>query len=286
MEWIYKFPVQFNIDYSVADRAIRGFAERHRAFFDGVTKNTRNFVLIIEKLLNFIPWWVLVLMVVFVGWRLKGKLVTGIFYGFMLFLVGAAGYWEMMNKTLSIIIASVLISLIVGFILGVLMSASERISKIIRPVLDTMQTMPTYVYLIPSTIFFHLGTVPAVFATTIYAVVPMIRLTCLGIQQVDVEVMEAARAYGSTYLQSLLKVQVPQALPTIMSGVNQTIMMAMAMVVTCSLIGAQGLGNEVLYSLQRLDMGRGLVSGTAVVIIAIIVDRLTQEWVKEKDDGK
>ena len=181
-----------------------------------------------------------------------------------------------MYETLSIVIVSVIISLAFGFPLGILISSNERANSILRPVLDTMQTMPVFVYLIPALLFFGLGKPPAVIATTIYAIVPIIRLTSLGIRQIDQEIVEASLSFGSTWLQSLVKVKIPQALPTIMTGVNQTIMMAMAMVVTTSMIGATGLGMEVLISVNRIEIGRGLISGTAVVIIAVILDRITQ----------
>ena len=216
-------------------------------------------------------------------WRMSGKWITSIFYGLLLFLIGAVGLWSLMLETLSIIIVSVIIALVLGFPIGVLVSASDRLDKILRPVLDTMQTMPVFVYLIPAMVFFGLGKPPAVIATTIYAIVPMIRLTNHGIRQIDKEVIEAAHAYGSTKMQTLIKVQIPQALPTIMTGVNQTLMMAMSMVVTTSMIGASGLGMEVLISVNRVEMGRGLVSGTAVVIIAIILDRITQGLIKKSE---
>jgi len=194
-----------------------------------------------------------------------------------------------MYETLSIILASVIISLIFGFPIGILLSTSDRLDRLVRPILDTMQTMPVFVYLIPAMMFFGLGKPPAVIATTVYAVVPMIRLTNHGIRQIDHEVVEASLAFGSTKMQSLIKVQIPQALPTIMTGVNQTLMMAMSMVVTTSMIGASGLGMEVLLAVNRIEMGRGLVSGTAVVIIAVILDRLTQGLVQRsevKTDGE
>ena len=140
--------------------------------------------------------------------------------------------------------------------------------------------MPIFIYLIPAVLLFGLGKVPGVIATVIYAIVPIIRLTNLGIRQVDKEVVEAAKAFGSTRLQSLIKVQIPQAFPKIMAGVNQTLMMAMAMVVTTSMIGVAGLGLEVLYSVNRIQVGRGLVSGLAVVIVAILLDRVSQNWQK------
>jgi ABC-type proline/glycine betaine transport system permease subunit len=185
--------------------------------------------------------------------------------------------------TLSIVLTAVFLSLLLGFPLGILMSFSDRANKILHPILDTMQTMPVFVYLIPAVMFFGLGKAPAVLATTIYAIVPIIRLTNLGIRQVDREVVEAARAFGSTNLQTMIKVQIPQAKATIMAGINQTLMMAMAMVVTCSMIGASGLGMEVLISVNRIEMGRGLVSGMAVVIVAIILDRLSQSLANEKE---
>jgi ABC-type proline/glycine betaine transport system permease subunit len=146
-----------------------------------------------------------------------------------------------------------------------------------------MQTMPVFVYLIPAVIFFSIGRAPSVVATTIYAIVPVIRLTSHGIRQVDAEVVEAARAFGSTRSQTLFKVQIPQALPTILTGVNQTLMMAMSMVVTCSMIGAAGLGNEVLIAVNRQEIARGLLSGSSVVIMAILLDRLTQGWFKNTE---
>ena len=184
----------------------------------------------------------------------------------------------MMELTLSIVIASVIIALIIGLPVGILLSGSDRANRIVRPILDTMQTMPVFVYLIPALLLFGTGNASAVIATVIYAVVPVIRLTSLGIRQVDKEVVEAAKAFGSTKPQALFKVQIPQALPTIMTGVNQTLMMAMAMVVTTSMIGARGLGMEVLEAVNRIEIGRGLVAGASVVILAIILDRLTQSW--------
>ena len=183
-----------------------------------------------------------------------------------------------MELTLSIVLASVLIALVIGLPVGVLLSASDRANRIMRPILDTMQTMPVFVYLIPALLLFGTGNASAVIATVIYAVVPVIRLTSLGIRQVDKEVVEAAKSFGSTKSQALWKVQIPQALPTIMTGVNQTLMMAMAMVVTTSMIGARGLGMEVLEAVNRIEIGRGLVAGISVVILAIVLDRLTQSW--------
>ncbi|MPM93960.1 Glycine betaine/choline transport system permease protein OusW [bioreactor metagenome] len=202
----------------------------------------------------------------------------------MLLIIGLFGLWDKMNETLAIVLASVIISLILGLPVGVLISGSDRADMIVHPILDTMQTMPIFVYLIPALLFFGLGKVPSVVATTIYAIVPVIRLTSHGIRQVDEEVVEAAKAFGSTKFQTLIKVQIPQAMPTIMAGVNQTLMMAMAMAVTCSMIGANGLGMEVLIGVNRMEIGRGLIAGIAVVILAILLDRFTQAL--QRTDGR
>src|SRR5690625_3545580 len=206
-----------------------------------------------------------------------------LFYAVLLFFIGAVGYWVMMNETLSIISASVIISLILGFPLGILMSASDRADRLARRLLDTMQTMPVFVYLIPALLFFGLGKAPGVIATTIYAIVPIIRLTNHGIRQIDEEVVEASLAFGSTWIQSLIKVQIPHALPTIMTCVNQTLMMAIFMVVTTSMIGVMGLGMEVIDGVNKIEIARGLLSGISVVIMAVILDRLTQGLVQRSE---
>lgn len=281
---IYDFPFQIKIDVEAIDRAVREFA----ISFDVVLKVIRNglngLLNSIQTLLTFVPWWVLVLIVVFLGFKQTGKIKTGIVYGLMLSVIGVVGLWGLMLTTLSIVIASVALSILLGFPIGILISTSDRANRWIRPILDTMQTMPVFVYLIPAVLLFGLGKTPAVIATTIYAIVPIIRLTNLGIRQVDIEVVEAAKAFGSTRIQAMIKVQIPQAWPTIMAGVNQTLMMAMAMVVTASMIGAAGLGMEVLISVNRVEVGRGLVSGTAVVLLAILLDRLSQGWTKVKKE--
>ncbi len=278
-DFFTKFPFSLPIDLKAIDESIRQFSVRHGAFFSGIKSGLSGMIAAIQSVLNLLPWWLLLLLVFVAGWRLTGKLKSGILYAVMMSVIGMFGLWSMMNETLAIIIASVLISLLLGLPIGILLSGSERANNIVRPILDTMQTMPVFVYLIPAALFFGLGKAPAVIATVIYAIVPVIRLTSHGIRQVDREVVEAAKAFGSTRMQTLFKAQIPQALPTIMTGVNQTIMMAMAMVVTCSMIGATGLGMEVLIGINRLEIGRGLVAGTSVVIMAIVIDRLTQSGI-------
>lgn len=283
-DWLIEFPVELPINLTAIDDAVRGFSMRFSFFFDAIKNFLNTMIGGIYSLLSFLPWWLIIGLVVLAGWKIAGKLRTGVLYGVMLFLVGAVGLWSKMNETLSIVIAAVIISLLLGLPLGILLGSSDRANRIMRPVLDTMQTMPVFVYLIPAILFFGLGKAPAVIATMVYAIVPMIRLTSLGIRQVDVEVVEAARAFGSTRSQALVKVQIPQALPTIMTGVNQTLMMAMAMVVTCSMIGASGLGMEVLVGVNRIEIGRGLVAGSAVVVVAILLDRMSQGLVKDGEE--
>lgn len=283
MEWIYQFPFQYKIDTEAIDRGFRSFAVSADVILSFIRNGLNSLLSSINSVLTFFPWWVYVIAVFLIGYQQSKRFRTGTVYAVMLYLIGMVGLWDLMIITLGIILASVLISLLLGFPIGVLISTNDRASNIVRPILDTMQTMPIFVYLIPAVLLFGLGRVPGVMATVIYAIVPIIRLTNLGIRQVNEEVVEAAKAFGSTPLQSMVKVQIPQAFPTIMAGVNQTLMMAMAMVVTTSMIGVAGLGLEVLMSVNRIEVGRGLVSGTAVVIVAILLDRLSQGWVKQKE---
>lgn len=282
--WFLNFPFALNIDLEAIDNAVRDFSVRTSGFFGSIKAGLTALIGGIEYLLNLLPWWLLLALVFLSGWKLCGSIRTGIVYTVLLFVVGLFGLWSLMNETLAIVLASVVISLLLGLPIGILISSSKRANNILRPILDTMQTMPVFVYLIPAILFFGLGKAPAVIATTIYAIVPVIRLTSHGIQQVDPEVVEAARSFGSTRWQTLYKVQIPQALPTIMTGVNQTLMMAMAMVVTCSMIGASGLGMEVLVSVNRIEIGRGIIAGTAVVIVAIVMDRITQGLAKRSEE--
>ncbi len=270
------FPYVFTIDPSGVDTAVRAFS-MHFSGALGVVKSGLNaFIGSVHGLLAVLPWWALPALVFTVVWRTQKRLFRAALYAGLLILIGCAGFWSLMNETLALILSSVILSLLIGFPVGLCIAADDRADRLTRPLWDTMQTMPVFVYLIPAVIFFGLGKAPAVIATTIYAVVPIIRLTNLGIRGVDKEVVEAASAFGSTPLQALFKVRIPQALPTIMAGVNQTLMMAMSMVVTCSMIGASGLGMEVLIGVSRIEMGRGLLAGICVVVVAIVLDRLTQ----------
>ncbi|NLB79694.1 MAG: ABC transporter permease subunit [Clostridiaceae bacterium] len=276
-DWFIDFPSSIKLNISdPIDRFIDYLIREWDSFFDAITKGLRILLNSIGYVVDRIPWWLLIIIVFVLTWRMSKKIGKSILYSVLLFSIGAMGLWSMMNTTLTLIIASVIISIVIGFPIGILVSASDKLNSFVRPILDTMQTMPSFVYLIPAAMLLGLGNVPAVLATTIYAIPPLIRLTSNGIRQVDREVVEAATAFGSTKWQSLIKVKIPQAMPTIMTGVNQTIMMAISMVVTGSMIGVTGLGQEVLISINRLQAGRGFSAGIAIVIIAIIIDRLTQ----------
>ncbi len=281
MDWLFDFPFTVDFDSDSVDKAVRGFAAANSAFFDGIKSVLTGFVNSINWILSHIPWFILIVVVFLIAWKARKRLRSGILYAILLCIIGMFGLWELMNLTLSIVLAGVIVALMIGMPIGVLISSSDCANNIIRPVLDMMQTMPVFVYLIPAVIFFGMGAASAVIATVIYSMVPAIRLTSLGIRQVDVEIVEAARSFGSARSQILFKVQIPQALPTIMAGINQTLMMAMSMVVTCSMIGARGLGNEVLIAVNRIQISRGFVAGGAVVILAIVLDRLTQGWFRQ-----
>lgn len=228
----------------------------------------------IDAFLVWLPWWVFILIIFALGWYFK-SFTSGIVFSIFIFLVGTFGLWEDMMTTIAIIVTAVAISLLIGIPLGIWMAFSQLFSNIMRPILDAMQTMPSFVYLIPAIFFFGLGNVSAIFATLIYAVPPVIRLTELAIRGVDDEVIESALSFGSSKWQILRKVQLPQALPTIMAGVNQTTMMALAMVVIASMVGASGLGEQVLISINRIDIALGFEAGISIVFLAIIIDRIT-----------
>ncbi len=210
------------------------------------------------------------------GWRVAAGTAAG------MFLIYNLNIWEPSMQTLAMVISATIVALIMGVPLGIWTARSNTVHKITMPLLDFMQTMPPFVYLIPAVFFFDIGTVPGLIATVVFAMPPAIRLTGLGIRQVPVELVEAAEAFGATQFQKLLKVQLPVALPTIMAGINQCIMLSLSMVVISSMIGAGGLGKEVLRGIQRLDVPTGFEGGLAIVIIAIILDRITQNIGRKK----
>jgi glycine betaine/proline transport system permease protein len=231
----------------------------------------------IEAGLMAIPPWLMIGGAVALGfWRLGWKFAVFVLAALMLIVV--TGFWDQTIVTLSLTFSATLISLLWGVPLGIWCARNDAINATVRPVLDFMQTMPAFVYLIPAAMVFGLGKVPGIMATVIFAMPPVVRLTSLGIRQVNAEQVEAGNAFGCSGPQLLFKVQLPIALPTIMAGVNQTIMMALSMVIIASMVGAGGLGNDVLASIQRLDVGLGFESGLAVVLLAIILDRVTESF--------
>lgn len=248
--------------------------ENLEPFFDFIFLISSRSINGFEQFLLYIPWWVFLLLIFLLGWRFK-SLFSGVLYAAFIFLVGTFGMWEEMMTTLSIVLVSVLASLIIGIPTGILMALSKGFSVVMRPILDAMQTMPSFVYLIPVIFFFPIGNIPAVIATIIYAVPPVIRLTELGIRNVDQEVIESAESFGSSRMQMLVKVQLPQALSTIMAGINQTTMMALAMAVIGSMVGAEGLGKQVLIAINHIDISLGFEAGISIVFLAIIIDRVT-----------
>ena len=239
----------------------------------------------IEHALLWIPWFVILIAVAFVAWYAIRKWWAAPLMASFLILIGTFGYWDLAMMTLALILAAVLLSLLIGIPTGIVTARSDRFANVLRPVLDAMQTMPSFVYLIPALMFFGLGKVPAVFATVIYAVPPVIRLTNVGIRGVPSSVIEAAQAFGASSRQILMEVQLPLAFPSIMVGVNQTTMMALAMVVISSMIGARGLGMEVLLAINRIEVGRGFEAGLSIVLLAILIDRVTHAFAARQQHG-
>lgn len=244
-------------------------------FFDGVSAIVNALINSLENGLMFPPFWIIIIILTIISWKLAGKGVA-IFTAVGTLLIYAMGFWDYSMQTLALVLSSTIIALIVGIPLGIWAAKSDTVDKIIRPILDFMQTMPAFVYLIPAVLFFGLGKVPGAVATIIFSMPPAVRLTNLGIRQVPKEVREAGEAFGSTTSQLLFKVELPLATPTIMAGINQTIMLSLSMVVISAMIGAGGLGGQVLRGIQQYRIDLGFESGIAVVIIAIMLDRITQ----------
>ncbi|WP_264477462.1 ABC transporter permease [Halomonas sp. M20] len=253
--------------------------------FSGVTRGISRFtqtgISALNDALMWLPEWALMAIIALLCWRLAGmRLAIGAVLG--LLLIWNMGLWFPMIETLTLVVIATLVAVLIALPVGVFAALSDKFYSVIMPVLDFMQTMPAFVYLIPAIPFFGIGSVSAIFATVIFSMPPAIRFTTLGIRQVPTELVEAADAFGSTRGQKLLKVQLPLSLPTIMAGINQTIMLALSMVVIAAMIGADGLGNEVWKAIQRLRPGDGFEAGIAVVILAMLLDRLTQAFRKTK----
>ncbi len=282
MEFFTKFPVmerqalmefRKSVDFAFRDFS-RAYGDGIEAFFDPLLY----FLVWLEKLLINSPWVVIIGLICGLTWLASKnwKLVVGTAIAF--FLIGYFGMWKDTMATVAIITVCVLICMLMGIPVGVLMARSDRVEKAILPVLDMMQTIPSFVYLIPILMLLGIGKVPGLIAICIYAVPPIIRLTNLGIREVDKETIEASEAFGATKFQKLKTVQIPLALPTVFAGVNQTIMMALAMVVIASMIGVKGLGVPILRAVLNQYLALGLFNGLAIVALAIIFDRAAQEY--------
>lgn len=269
-----EFPIRLKIGV-VVERVVQWMVDNFSGIFDGIA-GIVSFVLIqIDSFFNWVPWPVMLVALVVIAYFVAGRKIA-IFTAISLFFVGALDLWAEGMSTLALVTTAVFISVAIGLPAGIFTAKSVRFDKVLRPILDGMQTIPSFVYLIPAIMFFGIGNVPGILATVIFAVPPMVRLTSLGIQQVDPEVVEAGHAFGATPMQLLFKIQLPLALPSIMTGVNQTVMMALSMVVVAAMIGAGGLGYKILYSIQRIDLAVGIEAGLGILFIAMMLDRILQ----------
>ncbi|MFA5663544.1 ABC transporter permease [Castellaniella sp.] len=260
------------------DAFVNGLVMEYSDVLRALTQPLLDLLIWADNLLRQSPWWAIILVVMGVAWVASRKLRFSVAMGALLGALGAIGLWEASMQTLSLMLVAVAFSVLLGIPVGIAMASFRWVRSAMLPVLDVMQTMPSFVYLIPVVMLFNLGKLAALFATVIYAVPPVIRLTDLGIRLVDPEVLEASRAFGASRTRQLFGVQLPLALPNIMAGINQTTMMALAMVVIASMIGVRGLGYEVLQGINRLQVGRGLLAGLGIVVLAIIFDRITQKF--------
>lgn len=252
-------------------------------FFDVIKESGKYSMESVTDFLELIPPFLFILIVAVIAFfATKRKFGLAIFSIVGLLFIYNQGLWEQLMNTITLVLFASILAVFIGIPLGILMSKSKVAEATIQPLLDFMQTMPGFVYLIPAVAFFGIGVVPGVFASIIFALPPVVRFTNLGIRQVPKELVEAADSYGSTGWQKLYKVELPIARPTIMAGVNQTVLLSLSMVVIASMIGAPGLGRNVLSALQQAKVGNGFVAGISLVILAIIVDRLTQSFNKKR----
>ncbi|MEM5491543.1 proline/glycine betaine ABC transporter permease [Hoeflea sp. AS16] len=284
MDWLIEFPAM-DTDRLTAlkktiDLGFRNFTRANGEMFETALYPVQWFMYRVEQLLTSSPWPLVILGFALIAWLASRswKITAGVIV--TLLLIGYFDMWEDTMKTIAMTVVATILAIIVGIPIGILMGRSDRVQAVLNPVLDVMQTMPSFVYLIPVVMLLGIGRVPGLIAVMVYAIPPIIRLTNLGIRLVDKDVLEAADAFGSSNWQRLKNVQMPLALPTIMAGVNQTIMMALAMVVVASMIGVQGLGLPVLKAIANQYFTLGIFNGLAIVGIAIIFDRTSQAYGK------
>lgn len=274
---MFNFPLQQLPIAELIDTATQWLVETFNGFFSYITLVGSFIMGHFTNVLSWLPPFLFILVVVILAyfaddrkWGLPVFSLIGLGY------ILNQGLWTQLLDTIALIIVATLITVIIGIPLGILSAKNNTANTIIQPILDFMQTMPAFVYLIPAVAFFGIGMVPGIFASFIYALAPTVRFTNLGIREIDPELIEASDSFGSTSSQKLFKIELPLAKNTIMAGINQTVMLTLSMVVIASMIGAPGLGGDVLTALQRAQVGSGFVSGLAIVILAVIVDRLTQ----------
>ena len=265
------------------DLAVQWIISTFAGLFNFITVYGSMFMDAIRTILAFLPPFAFILLVAVIAYFARKRT-----WGLPVFTIIGLGYilnqglWSQLIDTIALITIASVVTIIIGIPLGILAAKSSVANTIIQPVLDFMQTMPAFVYLIPAVAFFGIGMVPGIFASFVYAIAPVTRMTNLGIREIDPELIEAAESFGSTPNQRLFKVELPLAKNTIFAGINQTVMLTLSMVVIASMIGAPGLGMNVLTALQQADVGQGFVAGLAIVILAIIVDRLTQSLSDDK----
>ena len=284
-KWAGEFPVDVGRDVGrEIDNVIDWMTTELDVFFDVIKEVVLTVLIAFEDFLLWLPWPAFIATITIIAWRTAGYWVAA-FSAASLTLLATFGLWESTMETVALMAVTVTLSVAIAVPLGVWASQSDRLDRILRPILDGMQTMPSFVYLVPAIAFFSLGNVPAVIATLIYAVPPAVRLTNLGIRQLPEETLEAAESFGATPIQLLLKVKIPLATPTIMAGVNQTTLMALAMVVIASLVGAGGLGEDVNRGLGRIEPGNAFLAGLGIVFLAIIIDRITQAFASRQQSA-
>ncbi|WP_417249249.1 ABC transporter permease [Celeribacter sp.] len=284
MDWLIEFPAMGRRDLSQLKQSIdesfrtfsRAFGDELEAFFSPLLK----FLIFFEDLLTEAPWPLVIAVIAAMTWfgARSWKITGGTIVAFL--IIGYLDMWENTMATLAIISVATTLCIAIGIPIGIMMARSDLAQRIVTPILDVMQTIPSFVYLIPVVMLLGIGKVPGLIAVCIYAIPPIVRLTNLGIRLVDREVMEAADAFGASEREKLFGVQIPLALPNIFAGVNQTIMMALSMVVIASMIGVKGLGTPVLQAIANQYLALGVMNGLAIVVLAIIFDRVSQTYGK------
>lgn len=277
------FPEALHVSFAdsvnrFVDWLVLAYGDQLRAVSDGLLQ----LLVVLENLLRATPWWLLLALVALLTWHATRSVRRALLLSGLLFLIGVVGLWDKLLQTCALVLVSTGLCLLIGIPFGILLASRPLARRLLIPVLDVMQTLPSFVYLIPVLMLFGLGKVPAIFATLVYALPPLVRLTELGLSQVDPSLTQAAQGLGANRWQRLRRVALPLALPSILAGLNQSVMMALSMVVVASMIGARGLGEDVLAGIQTLNVGKGVEAGLAIVALAIVIDRITQAYGKPR----